>query len=117
MLGGNVDRSTIWRWESKGCWPKRVRFGPNSMGWIRREVNAELARRAADVSQAGRQQLSPNANDAGLEGLGVVQRNPAQKCREEARHDKIKLRASALQGGAAPTGGRRGRGASVSGRT
>jgi len=41
-----VSRSTVWRWE-KSCpdFPKRIRLGERSVGWLRSEVNAWLASR------------------------------------------------------------------------
>lgn len=41
-----VSRSTVWRWE-KSCpdFPKRIRLGERSVGWLRSEVNDWLASR------------------------------------------------------------------------
>jgi prophage regulatory protein len=39
---------TIWRMEKDGKFPKRIRLGGNSCGWLLSEVMAWLAKRAAD---------------------------------------------------------------------
>ena len=31
---------TLWRWEQKGIFPKRVRIGPNSVAWYSNEIEA-----------------------------------------------------------------------------
>jgi len=36
---GGKSRVTIWRWEQKGIFPKRVRTGPNSIGWFNSQIN------------------------------------------------------------------------------
>ncbi len=36
------SRQTIWRWERAGMFPKRVKLGPNSVGWRKSEVSAWL---------------------------------------------------------------------------
>ena len=35
-----VSDTTLWRWEKKGLFPKRVTLGPNISGWWSPEVNA-----------------------------------------------------------------------------
>lgn len=35
-----LSRVTIWRWERNGEFPKRIRLGANSVGWIQSEVVA-----------------------------------------------------------------------------
>ncbi len=47
-----ADRSTVWRWQRSQGFPKPVRIGPNSVGWLRSEVNAWLAARVAIRDQA-----------------------------------------------------------------
>jgi prophage regulatory protein len=37
------SRSTIWRWEQNGQFPRRARTGPNSVAWVREEVLAWIA--------------------------------------------------------------------------
>jgi len=37
-----VSDPTIWRWEKSGKFPKRVKIGPNSVAWLRREVETWL---------------------------------------------------------------------------
>jgi predicted DNA-binding transcriptional regulator AlpA len=38
-ISGNKSKSTRWRWERQGLFPKRVRLGPNSVGWRMEEVD------------------------------------------------------------------------------
>ena len=38
---------TIWRLEKASQFPKRLRLGGNSCGWLESEVNGWLAKRAA----------------------------------------------------------------------
>ena len=42
-----LSRATIWRMVRSGGFPKPVVLGPQSVGWLEREVNAWLATRAA----------------------------------------------------------------------
>ncbi len=46
MIG--LSDPTIWRMEKEGRFPKRLRLGGNSCGWLESEVNGWLAERAAD---------------------------------------------------------------------
>ncbi|ADH86824.1 helix-turn-helix transcriptional regulator [Desulfurivibrio alkaliphilus] len=39
---------TIWRLEKKGKFPKRLRLGGNSCGWLEHEVNEWINNRAAE---------------------------------------------------------------------
>jgi prophage regulatory protein len=52
-----VSDTTLWRWEQKGLFPKRVPLGPNIAGWWSPEVDAweqgRLKARSADVFKAG----------------------------------------------------------------
>jgi prophage regulatory protein len=41
----NLSRSTIYRLEAEGRFPKRVRLGENSTGWYEAEVEQWLANR------------------------------------------------------------------------
>lgn len=43
MIG--VSKVTLWRWERDGKFPKRVRLGCGSVGWIEKEVADWLATR------------------------------------------------------------------------
>lgn len=45
MIG--LSDPTIWRMEKDGLFPKRLRLGGNSCGWLEAEVNSWLAERAA----------------------------------------------------------------------
>jgi len=42
-----MSDTTIWRMEQIGKFPKRLRLGGNSCGWLLSEVNGWLAERAA----------------------------------------------------------------------
>lgn len=46
MIG--LSDPTIWRMEKDGKFPKRLRLGGNSCGWLESEVNAWLDARLAD---------------------------------------------------------------------
>jgi prophage regulatory protein len=39
---------TLWRMEKVGKFPKRLRLGGNSVGWLESEVNAWLEERKAE---------------------------------------------------------------------
>jgi len=41
----NISKSTIYRLEAEGDFPKRVRLGPNSTGWYAEEIDEWLANR------------------------------------------------------------------------
>lgn len=45
-----VSDTTIWRMEKKGLFPKRIRLGGNSTGWLATEINAWLEKKAAERS-------------------------------------------------------------------
>ncbi|MDP2595142.1 AlpA family phage regulatory protein [Alteromonas stellipolaris] len=40
-----LSRSTIWRLEKSGQFPKRVRLGQNSIGWLKGDVDIWLESR------------------------------------------------------------------------
>jgi prophage regulatory protein len=42
-----ANRMTLRRWIAKQGFPKPIHLGPNSVGWIKGEVEAWLAARAA----------------------------------------------------------------------
>ena len=42
-----LSRVTWWRLERTGLAPMRVRLGPNSIGWLRHEIDAWIEQRAA----------------------------------------------------------------------
>jgi prophage regulatory protein len=46
MIG--LSDPTVWRMEKDGHFPKRLRLGGNSCGWLATEVNKWLADRAAE---------------------------------------------------------------------
>jgi len=45
MIG--LSDPTVWRMEKDGKFPKRLRLGGNSCGWLESEINGWLAERAA----------------------------------------------------------------------
>lgn len=47
-----VHPVTRYRWEKAGRFPRRVRLGPNSVGWYEHEIDAWLASRAANAPEA-----------------------------------------------------------------
>ena len=40
-----VSRSTLWRWESNGDFPKRRKLGPRRVGWLRSDIDEWLQSR------------------------------------------------------------------------
>lgn len=53
-LKTQLSRSTIYRLEAEGKFPRRVRLGENSTGWYEHEINEYLANlpRVCDTSNA-----------------------------------------------------------------
>ncbi|NTU73249.1 AlpA family transcriptional regulator [Candidatus Roizmanbacteria bacterium] len=45
MIG--LSDPTVWRMEKDGKFPKRLRLGGNSCGWLESEINGWLAERAS----------------------------------------------------------------------
>jgi len=45
MIG--VSDVTIWRWEGKGEFPRRLQLGSNSCGWLESEILEWIENRAA----------------------------------------------------------------------
>lgn len=43
-----LRRATIYRRAAAGTFPKPVRLGPNSTGWLESEIDAHLAKLVAD---------------------------------------------------------------------
>lgn len=43
-----LSDATIWRRERKGDFPKRISLGGKAVGWIESEVDAWLAKKAAE---------------------------------------------------------------------
>ena len=55
-----LSRTTIWRRERFGDFPRRIRLGPNSMGWLQDEVEAWLLSRPRGLSgKADEQECKP----------------------------------------------------------
>ena len=44
---GDVSAMTIYRWEKAGRFPRRIRIGPNTVGWDEDELTAEIEARKA----------------------------------------------------------------------
>ena len=42
-----LSRSTVWRLENDGAFPRRRRLSANSVGWIEQEVHEWIRRRSA----------------------------------------------------------------------
>ena len=40
-----VSRTTAWKWEQLGLFPKRIKLGSRSVGWSFLEINAWLQQR------------------------------------------------------------------------
>ena len=40
-----LSRTTIWRLEKSGQFPKRVKLGQNSVGWLKGDIDTWLASR------------------------------------------------------------------------
>lgn len=53
-LTGAPHRSTVNRRERKGTFPKRIRLGPNSVGWRRGDIKKWIAERMADETTVPR---------------------------------------------------------------
>lgn len=47
------SREQRWRDERAGSFPKRIRLGPNAVGWLESEVRAWLAERIAERDARG----------------------------------------------------------------
>ena len=45
MIG--LSDASVWRMEKEGTFPKRLRLGGNSCGWLESEITGWLAERAA----------------------------------------------------------------------
>ena len=55
-----VSLATLWRWETAGHIPQRIRVGPNVCGWIEEEIDDFIASRP-------RPNNGPHNREAGLE--------------------------------------------------
>ncbi len=47
------SRTTIWRWERDGRFPKRIQTGANSVAWLLQEIRDWIAARAAERRGCG----------------------------------------------------------------
>lgn len=43
----NISRSTLFRLEKKGLFPKRIKIGDRAIGWIEKEVSEWMKKKAA----------------------------------------------------------------------
>ena len=57
----NLSRSTIWRMERAGTFPKSRRISPNSTAWLESEVDAWIA----EVFRQGTRSLNQSPNHKG----------------------------------------------------
>ena len=46
-VAGDISRSTLWRWQAEGLFPKRLKLGPRRIGWRESEVLEWVANREA----------------------------------------------------------------------
>ncbi len=51
-VAGDKSRSTIWRWVRAGIFPRPLRVGPNSIGWLESEIEDWLEARKADAEES-----------------------------------------------------------------
>jgi len=49
LLTGGKSRSTIYRWSRDGILPKPRKIGPNSIAWLRSEIDAWVGRFQGDA--------------------------------------------------------------------
>ncbi len=42
-----ISRATLWRWERDGQFPRRIKLGPNCIGWLEAEVDDFISARLA----------------------------------------------------------------------
>jgi predicted DNA-binding transcriptional regulator AlpA len=59
----NVHPTTLYRWEQKGQFPKRVTVGPNMVGWYTDEIDQWLVARERH-QDTGRPSPNPKARVA-----------------------------------------------------
>jgi predicted DNA-binding transcriptional regulator AlpA len=62
----DVNHSTVYRWEQKGLFPRRIVIGPNCVGWYTDEIDAWFADRQRQID-AGRPSPNPKAHRATVE--------------------------------------------------
>ena len=51
LLG--VSSATVWRWTRRKAFPAPIKLGPNTVGWLRSEIDAWLGAR---VTERGEEQ-------------------------------------------------------------
>ena len=57
-LGSDLfSRTTIWRAEKAGTWPKRIRFSARKYGWLETEIDAWIAARISERATSPPQPL------------------------------------------------------------
>lgn len=47
-----IGRTTLWRWEREGRFPRRRQLGPNRVGWLEAEVDEWLESRPLAIDGA-----------------------------------------------------------------
>ena len=45
MARTGLGRTTVWRWEKEGRFPKRRQLGPNRVGYLQEEIDEWIAAR------------------------------------------------------------------------
>lgn len=50
---GVRGRTTLWRWEREGRFPKRRQVGPNRIGWLESEIAAWIESRPKVGEESG----------------------------------------------------------------
>ena len=46
-----ISRSTLWRWEESGDFPRRRKIGPRLTGWLRSEIEEWVQSRPSDYAK------------------------------------------------------------------
>jgi prophage regulatory protein len=46
-----ISDTTLWRWTRDGRFPKPIKLGPNTVGWLHDDLEAWLASRSGAVPQ------------------------------------------------------------------
>lgn len=65
-IAGNPSRQTLYNWERDGNFPKRRKIGPNSVAWLKSEIDQWIADRATgrSMNPANYLLLPPRRDDA-----------------------------------------------------
>lgn len=63
-----VSRATLWRWEKREIFPKRVRISERSIGYVDTEVNEWISRRPRGPGQ----RVAPGRKAAGAKQVAAT---------------------------------------------